>query len=531
MIEDGRGRLWVASKDGAALRVLSHDSIVAEVRLPGPGATNVIALAVEGADTLWAVSETAVYRIIGTRAAEVRAPALGHLFAGNVAIAVSRGQLWFASALGISRISLTELHRAADGLAGSITPVSLDALDGIPTLRTAGLVRNTIQVGPDGRVWIATLGGLAVADGPREPYDPIPPKVFLDGATLGGRPIELPDGGAVGPHPRQLSIHFTVPDLGLPERMRVEYQLERADTGWVRATPPYLATYDQLRPGRYWFRVRAWNEAGVPSLAESVLSFRVLAGWEESWWFRMLCVLGVAGLGAGAAITIHRGRTRRTVAMAQGRFEAALAERTRLARELHDTLLQGFTGITLQLDGVRNSLTATSAPIAEHLSQILKNADRTLRDAREMVWDMRQPGLIDADLGEALKTTIAALPNPDAISIVQHLSGTPRTLSPTVATTLLRIGKEAIINAINHSKAHRIDVALDYGSHHVRLEVRDDGRGARPEQLEGLATARGHWGIAGMRERARAAGGTITFDTTPGWGTRVTVSLPAEPMM
>lgn len=520
--QDSLGRVWIGSAERAVLFAVSRDSIVAEVLLPGASATRPVTITPEGGDTLWVATDHALYRIVDNTAVEVSVPSLARMFAGGVSLAVSRGQLWFASPAGIARVPLRDLHRAADGDRAPVTPVILDALDGIATPSTPGPVRRSMLAGPDGRVWILTRGGLAVADGPRAPHNPVAPTMRIEQVTLADSVTGLHDGGSLRPHPRQLRIRISAPDLGVAERMRVEYQLEGYDEHWVRATPPYQAVYDQLPPGRYHFRARAWNEAGVAGLAEATLSFRVLAGWEESWWFRTLWVLAAAGAGAAIALAIHRNRARRALAVAGVRFDAMLAERTRLARELHDTLLQGFTGITLQLDGVRSTLEKSSAPLAGKLSGILQSADRTLREAREMVWDMRQPGLVNADLGEALEAASSALPNPHGIVIEHQVTGTPRALSPNVATACLRIAREAVVNALAHSKATTIKVGLHYDSHHVRLEIHDDGCGATPEMLE-AAAARGHWGIAGMRERARTAGGTLTVEATPGRGTRVVV--------
>jgi signal transduction histidine kinase/streptogramin lyase len=518
--QDSAGRVWIGSTERAVLFALSHDSIVSEVPLPGAGDTHAVAITTEGGDTLWVATDEALYRVVGTEAVEVPLPSVARILAGGASLVVSRGQLWFASPSGIARAPLSELHQVADGSPATISPVIFDALDGIPTPRTPGPLRLTMRAGPDGRVWILTRGGLAVADGPRAPHNPVAPTVYIEDVTLGDSAIRLDDGASLQPHPRQLRLRIVASDLGVAERMRVEYQLEGYDQDWVTAAPPYQAVYDHLGPGRYRFRARAWNEAGVASFAEATLAFRVLAGWEESWWFRMLGVLAVAGAGAVIALAIHRSRTRRAMAVAGVRFDAMLAERTRLARELHDTLLQGFTGITLQLDGVRSTLEESSAPLADNLSRILQRADRTLREAREMVWDMRQPGLVNADLGGALQAVSAALPNPAGIVIEHRVTGDPRPLSPTVATACLRIGREAMVNALAHSKARTMLVSLHYDSQHVQLEIRDDGCGATPEMLE-AAAARGHWGIAGMRERARTAGGTLTVETRPGQGTRV----------
>lgn len=526
---DGFGRLCVASRTHPAIYVVSHDSILDEVPLPLGDRGVPVSVALEGGDTLWATTENALVRIVGRQARAVLVPELAKLFDGGAWLAVSRGQAWLASSTGMARISLRELHRAADGGPGAITPVVFDALDGIATPRAAGALLNAIRVGPDGRVWIMTADGLAVADGPRSVRNPDAPRIIIDRVTLGGRPVALEEVGTLEADPGQLTIELSIPDLVLPERMQVEYQLEGADSGWVRATPPFRASYDRLRPGRYRFRGRGWNESGIPTPDEATLTFRVLAAWYQSWWFFGLCALGVAGLAAGATQVLQRGRNQRMMAAARDRFDAVLTERARLARELHDTLLQGFTGITLQLDGVRDSLAKGAHPLAQELSQILLGADRSLREAREMVWDIRQPGIPESEFGDALRSTCGTLPNPEGIPIEHVVTGVPRALAPGVATTLLRVGKEATFNAINHSQARMIIVTLCYEPHGVRLEVQDNGRGATVEQLEAMATARGHWGLAGMRERTQNAGGTLTVDSTPGRGTRITVSLPTHP--
>jgi signal transduction histidine kinase len=370
--------------------------------------------------------------------------------------------------------------------------------------------------GGDGRLWIATETGTLWMDPARIVRNVLAPGVAVRSLTADGHAHLDPSTLELAAGTANIEIDFAVLSLADPHRVRARYMLEGFDRDWVDAGARRQAFYTNLPPGTYRFRVIGANNDGVWNHAGATLDFTIPPTFVQSRWFVLLCAtLVLVAFGA-----IYRWRVAQIARRIHARLDERAGERERIARELHDTLLQGFTGITLQLDGVRSSLAESSAPLAEDLSTILQGADRTLRDAREMVWDMRQPGLADADLGAALQAASAALPNPDGIVIEHRVTGTPRPLSPAVATACLRIGKEAMVNALAHSKAATIAVSLDYETHHVRLEVRDDGCGATPEQLE-VAAARGHWGIAGMRERARTAGGTLTVDTTPGRGTRV----------
>jgi signal transduction histidine kinase len=507
--------------------VLTGDSIVAKIALPGPDSVSVSSMILEGGDTLWAASTRALYRIANRRAVEIRAPGLTNILEGSPALAIARGQLWMAGTTGIARIPLSELHRAADGHPTALHPLVFGPLDGLPDGRTSELTVFPIRTARDGRVWILTDAGLAVADPSTRSVNRIPPLVHIEEVSIAGVTRAISDGGTIAPDPGRVAIRFTSPSLGLPERVRVEYRLDGVDKDWIEGKPPRVAEYSQLRPGRYRFRVRAWNEDGVQSVGEATLGFRVLPEWYQAWWFFGLCILGVAAMSGGVVVAAQSRRTRRIAKDAQARFDAVLAERARMARELHDTLLQGFTGITLQLDGVRDALRAQSQPLEHELSQILQRADRTLREAREMVWDIRQPRSDADDLGETLRALTK-----EFVATVEWryvIDGPSRQLPPVVVTTILRIGKEAIVNALTHADPKSILLHLTYEPRRVLLEICDDGRGVDLAVFDSAAS-RGHWGVAGMRERAQAAGGTLLLTSSPIDGTCVCLSLPAEPI-
>jgi signal transduction histidine kinase/streptogramin lyase len=524
LAEDGLGNTWVWSAARKALVRLDGDSIVARVALDG-----VAGLAVERGDTLWVATRTALVRVSGTTPTIIPVPSLGALLAAGAQLAITRNHLWLANATGVARLPLQDLRRAAGGDTSALDVHVMDPLDGLPFPRAATPTPHAMRVAGDGRLWISTPNGIYVSEASGEHGGGQPAVAHIEEMVVSGRVVPRAQHDAIPPNPGRVDIRFSAPNLLLPERTLVKYQLEGADERWIDAVPPRVATYTRLRPGHYRFRVRAWNEEGVPGASEASLGFRVLPAWYQSLWFMVLGVMAVAGIGSASGMAWVRRRNRRAGEKLRARFEAVLVERARIARELHDTLLQGFTGVTLHLEGVRGTVAKHSASAADELGAILHTADSTLREAREMVWDMRSPQLADADLMSVLEESGRHFLNGDNVRLRFAVSGTRRRLPPAAETTILRVGREALVNALKHASPRSIDVELTYQPRRVVLQVRDDGCGADPEQLA-AATATGHWGIAGMNERASRSNGTLSVVTAPGEGMLVRLTLPAEPI-
>ena len=207
--------------------------------------------------------------------------------------------------------------------------------------------------------------------------------------------------------------------------------------------------------------------------------------------------------------------------------EATVFERTRLASELHDTLMQGFTGVTLQLQAVLQRSLAEGRDDAAALARALSLADATLREARHMVWDMRAPELGEHDLPDALEHSVRRVVDAGQTDLRFVVSGDSQRLAPAVETAVLRIAREAVTNAVKHADPRVVVIDLVYEPAAVRLSVRDDGPGLQGPKAEAAADG-GHWGIVGMRERARRVGGTLEISSAPGRGTTVSLSIPAE---
>jgi signal transduction histidine kinase len=316
--------------------------------------------------------------------------------------------------------------------------------------------------------------------------------------------------------------------LAVPERVRFKYRLDGLDTTWQDAGGRREAFYTNLGPGHYRFRVIASNDDGVWNEAGAALSFNIPPTWYQTVWFRVAVVLLIGGLGAATAAFFQRVRHMRSQAALKSRYEATLAERSRIAQDLHDTLLQGFAGVTLQLKTAELALPEQPDVAAETLLRVQRLARESLREARERVWDMRQADGDTVNLPAALETVARDRTLGTGITVSVTTQGQARRLAPHQEDAAFRIGREAISNAVRHAGAQRIEIALGFTDDAFRLEVRDDGRGFTPEEADD-ARRRGHFGVSGMRERAERVGGRCEATSRPEGGTIVFLELPSSP--
>jgi len=227
---------------------------------------------------------------------------------------------------------------------------------------------------------------------------------------------------------------------------------------------------------------------------------------------------------ARVAAQLARAKRRARMRSLKARFAGILEERTRLARELHDTLLQGVTGIALQLGTVLPYVRTSPDAAAKELERIVELALATSRDARQAVWDMRPPVLDDSEFVRAVEVTAQRLVSGAAIAVRVTVAGAVRPLSLTHQSVVLRVVQEAVGNAVRHAEARTIRVSLAYRDRSIRVAVVDDGRGFAVET--DFHSYQGHWGLLGMQERAGSLSGELVVRSAPGRGTRVTLAVP-----
>jgi signal transduction histidine kinase/ligand-binding sensor domain-containing protein len=524
------GHLWLVDARGANIYEAEGDSVFWRAATSYASGT-FTRIVHAGGDTLWVVPMVGDFlRIIGHDVRRVRMPGSRWRFSpGGLNVAVAGDGFWIATEAVVLRYSLAAMNAYADGRAPAPTARPYSEEDGLRVPRVT-FSNSSATFAKDGRWWASTPGGVAVYDPRFDVHDSVPPQPFVEEINVDGTTLAPTSAIDIPPRSARVEIHYTATSLRAPAKVRMEYRLDRADMAWVAGTASRVATYTQLRPGKYTFRVRAWNEDGVASLSDGALAFTVLPTWYQTTWCRLLALLALVSGGPLMVHAMQRSRSRAREAQLRARFDAALAERTRVAGELHDTLLQGFTGITLQLGGVERLIPTSPAQAVERLSLVLGLADATLRDARRAIWDMRSPEL--GELGErglpdALERSVRAAMHDGSIALSFTMAGTPRRLSPQVESAVLRIGREALVNAVRHAKATRIEMRLAYTANTLRLAVSDDGCGVRASDAT-AAPVNGHFGLSGMRERALRVHASLQINGTSE-GTLVSLEVPLEP--
>ncbi len=423
-----------------------------------------------------------------------------------------RGRMWISSSKGIFHVSKRELDEVAAGRAEVVSSVSFTTADGMKSSECTGGSQSAGWRTREGKLWFPTVGGLVMIDPRVEKSNKLPPpvqieQVIVDKKTIVAKgEVRLPAGTG------EVDFHYTGLSLVAPERVRFKYILEGLEKEWNEAGARRAAYYTSLPPGNYRFRVKASNNDGVWNEMGASFDFSIQPYFYQTYLFYPLCALALVL----AAWSVYQLRVKQL----RTQFSAVLAERNRIAREIHDTLAQGFAGISTQLEASKEMLFVSPHVANEHMDQANLLARSCLEEARQYVWDLRYHVEGD-DLASVLGSMSRRLTT--GLLVDFKVSGDARPVSDTVESNVLRIGQEAIINAVKHAHAQRIQVELFYGSQSLRLYVRDDGRGFDVQQSRADP---GHFGLLGMSERARNIGGLLRIESNPGGGTEVLLDVP-----
>jgi signal transduction histidine kinase len=321
------------------------------------------------------------------------------------------------------------------------------------------------------------------------------------------------------PLARDLEIDYTALSFAAPEKIRFRYKLEGHDRDWQEAGNRRQAFYNNLPPRNYRFRVIASNNSGVWNEAGASFQFSIAPAYYQTTWFGLSCVAAVLGL---LGVT-YRLRALYLARQFNLRLEERVNERTRIARDLHDTLLQSLAGVSLQLDGISKQSAKNPEKTPSLIARVREQVDYAFREARVKVWNLRSPALEGQSLAAALREFVERIGPETQACCGVTVSGDARPCSPEVEEELLRIAQEATNNASRHAQASEIRIALEYRVSSLTLSISDDGRGFDLD--EGYRKA-GHWGLKNMRERAAQIRGTCKITTAAGRGTRIEIHVP-----
>jgi signal transduction histidine kinase len=328
------------------------------------------------------------------------------------------------------------------------------------------------------------------------------------------------------PHVRNLLIDYTALSLVVPGNVKFRVMLEGQDKGWWEVVNQRHVQYTNLAPGNYRFRVIACNNSGVWNEQGASLEFVIPPAWYQTNWFRAACVVAFAAL----LWALYQLRLRQIAHAFNARLEERVAERTRIARDLHDTLLQSFQGLLLRFQTVRELLRTRPAEAEQILGSAIDQTAHAITEGRNAVQGLRASTVEHNDLAAAITTLgeelAAQATGNTPVGLRVDVEGTSRTLHPIVRDEIYRIASEALRNAFRHAEAKQIEVELRYDERQLRLRVRDDGKGIEPNFLTAEGRA-GHFGLHGMHERAELIGGKVTVWSAPESGTEIELSIPA----
>ena len=422
--------------------------------------------------------------------------------------------LWCATAGRLFRVSRRSL------LAGTPTPLrEYDVADGLISRESVKRQR-TLRIDGRGRVWYATTGGLSMADPTRFATNSLPAVLRISAVSADetvlpdSTPLAVPSGS------RRVSVSFAAVSLTVPERIRYRYRLDAFDSGWSQPTAEHTAVYTNLGPGRYTFRVMASDSAGQWSSGEAAIALHILPAFWQTTTFRVLLLL----LAGGLIWIVYRVRLLQVERHLNLRFDERLGERTRIAQDLHDTLLQGFLSASMQLH-VATLEVPTDSPARGKLVYVHRLMGKVIDDGRLAIQGLRAPDSAVGELEGALSTVVQELGLPETTRFRVIVEGDPQALAPLIRDEVYRIAREALVNAIRHADARLLEVTLDYRGERFIVTVRDDGIGIADQDV--LTSGRDrHWGLAGMRERAAAVGATLKLLSRSGAGTEIELSLP-----
>jgi signal transduction histidine kinase len=321
---------------------------------------------------------------------------------------------------------------------------------------------------------------------------------------------------------KNLQIAYAGLSLSIPERVQFRYRLKGLNEEWQKVGTRRTAYFTSLPPGSYDFQVIASNDSGVWNEVGAALPIRIIPAWYQTWWFYSLCAI----LSAGALAALYQLRVAQDRAQTRRLLEARLSEREQIARELHDTLLQEVQGLIWRFQAATNSI-PPDQPARQMMEQSLDRADKVLEESRDRVKDLRPIASEVADLTPAIAAEGEQLAQHHAAKFRVSVQGTPRELHPIVRDEGFLIAREALTNAFRHSDAKEIEVEVTYDDADFKLRVRDDGTGISASMLEAGGKP-GHFGLIGMRERAKKLGGKLEIWSKPDAGTEVDLCVPAQ---
>jgi ligand-binding sensor domain-containing protein len=486
-------------------------------------------LRVDGDGVVWAATDGGLSRLKGGRWSTLNSKIGLPCKAIHWSIEDASHSLWLSTECGLLRIARSELDAWSSTLNANkdstptIHPMIFDSSDGLRIHKGSGHLSPQVAKSSDGRLWFLPYDGVSMIDPGHLRINPVPPPVDIQQITADRKtydPSSNSNGRVQLPQlTRDVVIDYTALSFVGPEKILFRYRLENYDRDWQDASNRRQAFYNNLRPGNYRFRVIACNNSGVWNEVGTFLDFSIAPAYHQTTWFRGLLMIGFLLVLGG----LYQLRLRQVSRRVRGQMEARIEERERIARDLHDTLLQSVQGLILKFDaGVKRI--PRDEPSREILEKALDHADVVLDEGRDRLRNLRATTEQAGSLPAAFQLVAAETPQAGNMTFKTVVEGVVRELHPFIRDESYSIGREALINALTHSHGSNVEVEITYEDRQFRLRVRDDGHGIDPKIL---ADGRpDHWGLQGMKERANAMGAQLNLWSRPETGTEVELVVP-----
>jgi ligand-binding sensor domain-containing protein/signal transduction histidine kinase len=513
VVEDRDGSFWIGTLGG--LTHFANGSFSNYTTQQGLSNNVITALHQDMDGTLW----------IGTSGGGLNARIAGKIvnFSGNYALPQEiygilddgSGNLWLGSRKGIFRVSKQQLHAAIGKEKISVSPDVYGTADGMRISECSSGGHPAAWKAKDGTLWFATLRGVTTVDPAHMPVNRVPPLVAVEQVSVDDVSMPMQNGMAISPGHTRLAFQYAGLSFIAPQKVRFRYKLDGLDRDWVDAGARRVAYYTNIPPGRHIFHVMACNNDGIWSTQDATFDFRLLPRFYQTYWFYLLLIASASLLGYAA----YRWRVR-TV---EAQFNAVLAERNRIAREIHDTLAQGFVAVSVQLEIVARLLSTSTGAARQHLEQARALTRDCLVEARSSIWNLRSQGATQEDLASKLTHAAERITAESSVKARVQVSGTFRPIDSRVEAELLRIGQEAVTNVVRHAQAQNASITLLFQEKLLRMTIKDDGRGFESDPKELIKN--GHFGLAGMRERAEQIGARLMVTSARNEGTEVQVEV------
>jgi ligand-binding sensor domain-containing protein/two-component sensor histidine kinase len=515
-----RGGLWLGFYDGGVAYYKDGQVRESYGTADGLGQGWVTDLQVRPDGALWAATQGGLSRIKGGHVATLTSKNGLPCDTVHWDLEDNQHSLWLDMPCGMARVEEPELDAWSADPKHMIHATVLDSLDGVRSQWGPGGYGPHATKSTDGKLWFVTGEGVSVVDPHDLHLNKLPPPVHIEEITADRKKYETSSNLHLPPRIRDLEIDYTALSLVAPEKVLFRVKLEGHDPDWKDMGTERKVSYNDLPPRKYRFRVKACNNSGVWNEAGASFDFSIDPKYYQTTWFKIACAAAFPSVLWG----LYRLRLYQIAREFNVRLEERVGERTRIARDLHDTLLQSFQGLMLRLQVVDELLPPGKAK--EQLEQSLERGDQAIAEGRSAVHDLRASATTTNDLAQAVRAVADELAIEGAPTFRLVVEGPVRDLHPIMRDEVYRIAREALRNAFSHSMAHRIEAEITYSERLFRLRIRDDGSGIPPAILE--AGRSGHYGLSGMRERARQIGSSLEIWSGGRTGTEIDLTVPGS---